>query len=118
MIQIEHLGKTYESAAGNVEALRDINLTIEDGDIFGIIGLSGAGKSRGNAPVTPPRLRSFLHGNVQKAPEWSHHPGAFFLLFRVIFPDFRGNSPISQNRSKPVPAAAGQNWKTLSRPLR
>ena len=45
MIQIEHLGKTYESAAGNVEALRDINLTIEDGDIFGIIGLSGAGKS-------------------------------------------------------------------------
>jgi D-methionine transport system ATP-binding protein len=26
-------------------ALRDINLTIEDGEIFGIIGLSGAGKS-------------------------------------------------------------------------
>lgn len=26
-------------------AIKDINLTIEDGDIFGVIGLSGAGKS-------------------------------------------------------------------------
>jgi D-methionine transport system ATP-binding protein len=28
-----------------VEALRDINLTVQDGDIYGIIGMSGAGKS-------------------------------------------------------------------------
>jgi D-methionine transport system ATP-binding protein len=28
-----------------VEALKDINLTIQDGDIYGIIGMSGAGKS-------------------------------------------------------------------------
>ena len=45
MIELENLCKTYPSAAGDVEALRDINLTIEDGEIFGIIGLSGAGKS-------------------------------------------------------------------------
>ena len=45
MIQLEHLGKTYRSASGEVEALRDINLTIRDGEIFGVIGLSGAGKS-------------------------------------------------------------------------
>ena len=45
MIEIKNLCKTYSSASGNVEALRDINLTIEDGEIFGIIGLSGAGKS-------------------------------------------------------------------------
>ena len=45
MIEIENLCKTYSSASGDVEALRDINLTIEDGEIFGIIGLSGAGKS-------------------------------------------------------------------------
>lgn len=68
---------------------------------------SGAGKAGETAPVAPPRLRSFLHGNVQKAPEWSHHSGAFFLLFRVIFPDFRGNSPIGQNRSKPASAETG-----------
>ncbi len=45
MIEIKNLCKTYSSASGDVEALRDINLTIEDGEIFGIIGLSGAGKS-------------------------------------------------------------------------
>ena len=45
MIELENLCKTYPSAAGDVEALRDINLIIEDGEIFGIIGLSGAGKS-------------------------------------------------------------------------
>ena len=45
MIQLEHLGKTYRAASGEVEALRDINLTIRDGEIFGVIGLSGAGKS-------------------------------------------------------------------------
>lgn len=44
MIEIEHLGKTY---GGDHEhaALHDINLTIQDGDTFGILGASGAGKS-------------------------------------------------------------------------
>jgi len=45
MIELKHLSKTYRSAAGDVEALKDINLTINDGEIFGVIGLSGAGKS-------------------------------------------------------------------------
>ncbi|GHT79550.1 ABC transporter ATP-binding protein [Actinomycetota bacterium] len=45
MIEVRHLSKTYSSKHGTHEALRDINLTINDGDIFGIIGLSGAGKS-------------------------------------------------------------------------
>lgn len=46
MIQIENLNKTYQVANNESHvALRDINLTIEDGSIFGIIGQSGAGKS-------------------------------------------------------------------------
>ena len=45
MIEIKHLTKTFHSAGGEVEALKDISLTIKDGDIFGIIGMSGAGKS-------------------------------------------------------------------------
>ena len=45
MIELKKLSKTFESASGSVEALRDIDLTINDGEIFGIIGLSGAGKS-------------------------------------------------------------------------
>lgn len=42
MIEIKELSKTYPNG---VTALKDINITIEDGEIFGIIGLSGAGKS-------------------------------------------------------------------------
>ena len=46
MIQIENLNKTYEVANNETHVdLRDINLNIEDGSIFGIIGQSGAGKS-------------------------------------------------------------------------
>ncbi len=46
MICIEHLYKTFgEGTANPHPVLRDINLTINDSDVFGIIGSSGAGKS-------------------------------------------------------------------------
>lgn len=45
MIKIDNLSKEFQTSNGKFEALKNINLTIEDGDIFGIIGLSGAGKS-------------------------------------------------------------------------
>ena len=45
MIRLVGLSKTFTSSQGTVEALKNINITIEDGDIFGIIGMSGAGKS-------------------------------------------------------------------------
>ena len=45
MIELKNLGKTFHSKSGATIALKNINLTIEDGDIYGIIGLSGAGKS-------------------------------------------------------------------------
>ena len=44
MITLENITKTYDGSA-TVHALKGINLTIEDGEIFGIIGKSGAGKS-------------------------------------------------------------------------
>lgn len=45
MIQLRHLYKTYDADERAHDALRDVDLTIEDGDVFGIIGASGAGKS-------------------------------------------------------------------------
>ncbi|MDA5108442.1 ATP-binding cassette domain-containing protein [Brevibacillus thermoruber] len=45
MIVISNLNKTYKTPKGIVTALENINLRIEKGDIFGIIGFSGAGKS-------------------------------------------------------------------------
>ncbi|MDD6798049.1 MAG: ATP-binding cassette domain-containing protein [Clostridia bacterium] len=45
MIRFEHLGKTFDTGRKKFEALKDISLEIEKGDIYGIIGYSGAGKS-------------------------------------------------------------------------
>ena len=45
MIEISNLSKSFVTANGTVDALRNVNLTINDGDIYGIIGMSGAGKS-------------------------------------------------------------------------
>ncbi len=45
MIQLIDLNKTFKVSKNTVAAVKDVNLTIEDGEIFGIIGFSGAGKS-------------------------------------------------------------------------
>ena len=45
IIRICNLEKKYQSKNSEVYALRGINLDINRGDIFGIIGRSGAGKS-------------------------------------------------------------------------
>ncbi|KAA8817318.1 ATP-binding cassette domain-containing protein [Bifidobacterium callitrichos] len=45
MIQFDHLKKSYGTGADAHEVLHDINLTIEDGEVFGFLGSSGAGKS-------------------------------------------------------------------------
>ncbi len=45
IIRIVNLEKKFPGKNGDIYALRDINLTIASGDIYGIIGRSGAGKS-------------------------------------------------------------------------
>ena len=45
LFELKHLNKTFGSGAEQVNALKDVTLSIESGEIFGIIGLSGAGKS-------------------------------------------------------------------------
>lgn len=45
VIRAKGVGKTFGSGAEQVEALRDINLTIEPGEFISLIGPSGCGKS-------------------------------------------------------------------------
>ncbi|MFD0767793.1 methionine ABC transporter ATP-binding protein [Bacillus sp. CGMCC 1.60114] len=45
MISFDRVSKVYESSGQSVHAVEDVSLTIEQGEIFGIIGFSGAGKS-------------------------------------------------------------------------
>ncbi len=41
MIEVKGLGKNF----GELKVLSDISLNVERGDVFGIVGHSGAGKS-------------------------------------------------------------------------
>lgn len=45
MIVLDNISKTFKDRKNNVEAVKNVSLTIDDGEIFGIIGFSGAGKS-------------------------------------------------------------------------
>lgn len=45
MIQFFDVSKNFSAKNSEVNALQNISLTIQDGDIFGVIGFSGAGKS-------------------------------------------------------------------------
>ena len=45
MIELKNIDVTFQQSGKTVEAVKQVNITIEDGDIYGIIGYSGAGKS-------------------------------------------------------------------------
>lgn len=45
MIQLNDITKIYKTNDGELTAVKDVNLSVNKGEIFGIIGYSGAGKS-------------------------------------------------------------------------
>ena len=45
MIELKNISKTFQTKEGEVKAVKDINLTINSGEVYGIVGFSGAGKS-------------------------------------------------------------------------
>ncbi|MDR0880139.1 MAG: ATP-binding cassette domain-containing protein [Clostridioides sp.] len=45
MISLEHVSVTFKEKNRIVEAVKDVSLTIDKGDVFGVVGFSGAGKS-------------------------------------------------------------------------
>ena len=45
MIELRNISKVFNTDKGDLHACKDITLTINDGEIFGVIGYSGAGKS-------------------------------------------------------------------------
>lgn len=45
MIEIKNLTKVYKTKKGEVKGVDNVSLTVKEGEIFGIVGYSGAGKS-------------------------------------------------------------------------
>lgn len=94
MIEFKNVSKTFNSKDSSVEALKDINLTVQDGDIYGIIGFSGAGKSTLlrtiNALETPSSGSVFIDGEdinrltKQKLREKRKNIGMIFQQFDLL----------------------------------
>ena len=45
MIELKNISVTFQQKKQEIQAVQDVSLTIDKGDIYGIVGYSGAGKS-------------------------------------------------------------------------
>ena len=45
LVEFKNVGKVYDSGEVRIEALRDVNFSIEEGEFCIIVGASGAGKT-------------------------------------------------------------------------
>ena len=89
ILQINHLSKSF----GSHEVLRDIDFTVEKGDVTSIIGASGSGKSTllrcVNLLETPSSGQILYHGTDVagrgvNAPEYRSHVGMVFQSFNLF----------------------------------
>ena len=45
VLRLKNISKTYQAKNGEIEALKDINFSVKQGEFLSIIGPSGCGKS-------------------------------------------------------------------------
>lgn len=45
IVQVEHIGKKYNTIYGEINAIQDISFTVNEGEFIAIVGTSGCGKS-------------------------------------------------------------------------
>lgn len=45
IVNVEHIGKKYNTIHGEIEAIRDISFSVHEGEFIAIVGTSGCGKS-------------------------------------------------------------------------
>ena len=89
ILEIRHLSKSF----GSNEVLRDIDFTVEKGDVISIIGASGSGKSTLlrciNLLETPTGGQILYHGEDVagrgvNAPKYRSHVGMVFQSFNLF----------------------------------
>jgi putative ABC transport system ATP-binding protein len=94
-LKTEHVTKIFDSVAGRVEALRDINLTVKRGEFVSVMGPSGSGKSvllnilgaldrPTSGKVFINRLDIFSLGNAQIATMRNHLIGYIFQSYNLV----------------------------------
>jgi D-methionine transport system ATP-binding protein len=110
MIEIKNLYKTYESDGQKVEALKGLNVGIQSGDIFGFIGLSGAGKTslvRCISALEPVTSGEILIDNTDLASQKGAALRELRKKFGLVFQHFNllMNSTVYKNIAFPLEVA-------------
>ncbi len=95
LIQIENIKKEYDSKAGKVTAIKNMDFHIDDGEFIGIMGQSGSGKStllsvmgglnrptQGNVLIDT--LNVYELSSEQRADLRSEYIGVIFQSFQLI----------------------------------
>lgn len=114
MIEVKDLVKTYSREGQKVEALKGVNITVSKGDVFGVIGLSGAGKSSlvrcisslekptsGSIIVNGQDIAKLSHGELRSAQK---KIGLVFQHFNLLM-----NSTVAGNIAFPLKIAKKDN---------
>lgn len=113
MIVVDSISKTYHAKHGNTLALDNINFKVESGEVYGLIGLSGAGKSTAlrtlNLLEVPTSGHIFLDGvdlmkkNAKELREVRQKVGMIFQHFNLL-----ANRTVADNIALPLEIAG---WK-------
>ena len=90
MIELIHLRKEYD----NLVAVQDLNLTIPQGEIFGLIGPNGAGKTTtirmACGLLTPTLGRALVNGiDVAQQPERAQQSIGYLSDFFAVYEDLK-----------------------------
>jgi D-methionine transport system ATP-binding protein len=119
MIRLQNVGKVFRAGAREIHALRDVNLEIARGEIFGIVGHSGAGKSTLIRLLN--RLESVSSGRIELDGEdvtsldgdalrsMRQRVGMIFQHFNLL-----GSRTVAQNVAIPLRVAGVQDKAAIA----
>jgi len=139
LIEALQVHKSFKTEAGQLNILRDINLTIAEGEMLGIIGASGAGKStllhilgaldkpssgkvlfqgRDVFSLDDTRLAEFRNSSIGFVFQFHHLLPEFNSIENVMLPGLISNRPYeeTENRAKQILEELGLSKRLKHRP--
>jgi peptide/nickel transport system ATP-binding protein len=106
LIEIENLSVTFRAKGRQVQAVRDVSLTVGDRESYGLVGESGSGKSTilraicGLAPVSSGRIR--IAGDTLPTPRGAGFSRLVQMVFQDPYASLHPRHTIDRTLSEPL----------------
>ncbi|MFN4192384.1 MAG: ABC transporter ATP-binding protein [Tabrizicola sp.] len=106
LIEIEHLTVTFHAKGREVQAVRDVSLSVESCESYGLVGESGSGKSTilraicGMAPVTGGTIR--IDGKPVPTPRGRAFSTEVQMVFQDPYASLHPRHTIDRTLSEPL----------------